>query len=259
MFYTYCHVRNDTNKVFYVGKGNADRAYSCADRNSHWKRIVAKHGHAVYIAAHWPTEAEAFEHEKFLILCFRDMGYTLANHTDGGEGASGYKQLPAAKQKISATHFGKHKTEAHCKKLAESNSNKKPVVCITTGEVFHSARQAARKIGGGVDTIRISEVCLGKAKSTHGLKFQFVNEFHRKEALLKYPPKPEQKRPTICISTGQVFESIQAAANAFNMDSRPVGECCHGKLKTTGGLKFQFADSISQPQKESVSNGNQTR
>ena len=35
------------------------------------------------------TEQEAFEHEKFLILCFKDMGTSLCNQTDGGEGVSG--------------------------------------------------------------------------------------------------------------------------------------------------------------------------
>lgn len=89
-FHTYFHTRNDTGAVFYVGKGTEKRAYSCG-RNAHWDRINAKHGRAVHIAAKWSTEAEAFEHEKFLILCFKDMGVPLCNLTDGGEGSTGWK------------------------------------------------------------------------------------------------------------------------------------------------------------------------
>lgn len=89
MFYTYYHTRNDTQKPFYVGKGSGNRAFD-ADRNRHWKSIVAKHGHQVHIAAEWPTETEAFEHEKFLILCFKDMGIPLCNRTAGGEGTTGW-------------------------------------------------------------------------------------------------------------------------------------------------------------------------
>lgn len=89
MFYTYFHTRNDTQKPFYVGKGSGNRAYD-SDRSTHWRSIVAKHGHTVHIAAEWPTEYEAFEHEKFLILCFKDMGLTLCNRTFGGEGTVGW-------------------------------------------------------------------------------------------------------------------------------------------------------------------------
>ena len=42
-FYTYFHTRNDTGKVFYVGKGKGRRAHE-PGRNPHWKNIVAKHG-----------------------------------------------------------------------------------------------------------------------------------------------------------------------------------------------------------------------
>lgn len=92
-FYTYFHTRNDTGAVFYVGKGQdkTRRAYDMR-RNPHWNNIVAKCGHTVHIGSYWPTEVEAFEHEKFLILCFKDMGIPLTNMTDGGEGVSGYVQ-----------------------------------------------------------------------------------------------------------------------------------------------------------------------
>lgn len=227
-----------------MGKGMPlhARAYETNDRGAHWKRVVAKHGHTVHIAALWPSEAEAFEHEKFLIACFRAMGKPLVNHTDGGGGARGYIQQALAKAKISATHQGKSKSVQHRQRLADSNTNKKAVLCVTTNERFQSARQAAKLLGRGLDPVRISEVCLGKARTTRGLLFQFVDPEHRAAAEAKYPSKPFQKRPTICITTGQRFQSITDAAQAFGLDSRPVGECCHGNLKTTAGLKFQFAD-----------------
>lgn len=212
------------------------------DRSVHWKRVASKCGHTVHIAARWPSEAEAFEHEKFLIACFKGLGHPLVNYTDGGEGVSGYVQQPQARAKISATHLGKSKSAQHRQRLADSNSNKKAVLCVTTGEQFQSARQAAKVLGGGLDPVRISDVCLGKARTTAGLIFEFVDPAHREEARLKYPLKPFQKRPTICVTTGQRFSSITDAARAFGLDSRPVGECCHGNLKTTAGLKFQFAD-----------------
>lgn len=102
MYYTYFHTRNDTAKVFYVGKGKIKhkRAYDMG-RNPHWNAIVAKHGHTVHIAAHWETEEEAFEHEKFLILCFKDMGIALTNYTLGGDGVSGLKHSSKTRAQMS--------------------------------------------------------------------------------------------------------------------------------------------------------------
>jgi hypothetical protein len=106
-YYTYAHVRNDTNKIFYIGKGTGNRAYVTRDRNKFWKRIVTKHGHTVDILAYWPTEAEAFEHEKLLIECFRKMGYNLTNQTDGGEGISGLRHNEETRAKMSTSKKGK--------------------------------------------------------------------------------------------------------------------------------------------------------
>lgn len=140
-FYTYFHTRNDTNAVFYVGKGYGKRAHDLG-RNPHWKNIVAKHGHTVHIAAEWSTEQEAFEHEKFLILCFKDLGLKLANMTNGGEGISGLVHTQEAKAKISAAS----------KKQMESAEKREHLRACSTGRTLSlearakiSARFAGKK------------------------------------------------------------------------------------------------------------------
>ena len=90
MFYTYAHYKPD-NSVFYIGKGQGRRAFDKISRSKKWKAIVQESGHKVEILAHWPTEQEAFEHEIFLIECFRSMGAPLVNVSKGGYGASGYR------------------------------------------------------------------------------------------------------------------------------------------------------------------------
>lgn len=111
MFFTYAHYKPEGG-LFYIGKGKRRRAYAMDSRNSHWQNIVNKHGKPhVELLAHWDTEQEAFEHEKVLIACFKDMGYVLANKTDGGEGTSSDKLKQAAlnrpKRKLTEEH--KHK------------------------------------------------------------------------------------------------------------------------------------------------------
>ena len=91
MFYTYAHYKPD-NSVFYIGKGQRNRAFDKVNRSKKWKSVVAQEGnYKVEVLAQWETEKEAFEHEIFLIECFKSMGATLVNVSKGGYGASGYR------------------------------------------------------------------------------------------------------------------------------------------------------------------------
>jgi hypothetical protein len=119
-FYTYLHRRNDTGEVFYIGKGRGDRATSKSRRNKHWNHIVDKHGRTAEIVAPWPTEAEALDHEKFLIACFRGMGIPLVNLTDGGDGLCGHVPSQETRAKRSASHMGKRVPDAVRKKMSEA-------------------------------------------------------------------------------------------------------------------------------------------
>lgn len=87
-YYTYLHHRNDTNAVFYIGKGKGNRAW-VTKRNKFWHSIADTRGFSVEICAYWATEQQAHDHEKFLIWCFNELRIKLVNQTDGGEGTSG--------------------------------------------------------------------------------------------------------------------------------------------------------------------------
>lgn len=141
-FYTYVHRRADDGRVFYVGKGRGRRAHRDVGRSSWWRAVADKHGFVVEIVAEWNSEADAFEHEKFLIACFRDIGAPLCNLTAGGDGASGHKKSPETRAKIGAKHRGKYVsdetrarmaaarrgtrlTEEHRRKLSEAGRRRK--------------------------------------------------------------------------------------------------------------------------------------
>jgi hypothetical protein len=122
-FYTYAHINKVTNKIFYIGKGSKNRYKSIYRRSKHWNSIVEKYGFTAEILANWNTEKEAFEHEKVLIACFKDLGYVLANKTDGGEGTASDKIRQSAlkrpkrvlseetKKKIGLAQLGKKRSQ----------------------------------------------------------------------------------------------------------------------------------------------------
>lgn len=96
-YYTYAHYTPE-GVPFYIGKGKGSRAYDFG-RNSNWLSVVETFGNfKVEILSHWDTEKEALEHEKFLIQCFKDMGFELSNLCDGGFCNSGWKHGEAFKK-----------------------------------------------------------------------------------------------------------------------------------------------------------------
>ena len=102
-YYVYMHTRLSDGKLFYVGKGKGNRAFTKKGRNQHWHRIVQKDGgFTTLIYADNLPEHKAFELEQWLIkLAGRN---TLTNMTDGGDAPpsqKGIKRTEETKQKIS--------------------------------------------------------------------------------------------------------------------------------------------------------------
>lgn len=186
MFYIYLHLRKSDNKPFYIGKGTISqkRAYSHSDRNQHWRNTVKKHGLKVEILAEWAIEQEAFEHEKFLISCFKDMGHKLVNMTDGGEGMSGFKHTQesiergAAKQRgrTKETHPGvaksaeaqRGRTKEKHKYLAERSDLRRGTRKETHGYVARQSKSLTGRTKETHESIAISaEKRRGRTKETH--------------------------------------------------------------------------------------------
>ena len=127
-YYTYSHSTPD-GVVFYIGKGCDGRAYSFGDRGWEWRECVAKaKGILIKIVAEWQTEAEAFIHEKALIKYYKELGFKLANLTDGGSGPTGYMLSVATRGKLSKANKGRVFsiiTCPHCNKSGGATSMKR--------------------------------------------------------------------------------------------------------------------------------------
>lgn len=104
MFYVYLHLTEDTNEVFYVGKGKGPRAYKLSGRNKFWHNVVNKHGFTVKIVEENLTEEQSILLEKKLINEYgrRNLGTgKLVNLTDGGDGISGKIYTDAERYTVS--------------------------------------------------------------------------------------------------------------------------------------------------------------
>lgn len=123
-FYVYVHYRKDNNRPFYVGKGKGQRAYVQRGRSEYWQRVASKYGYSVEILFDGLTEREALDEEISVIAELRYHGFELTNHTNGGEGTSGYKATPEARAKISIIHKGRIKSKQERLNISEAQIGK---------------------------------------------------------------------------------------------------------------------------------------
>ena len=49
-------------------------------------------------------------------------------------------------------------------------------------------------------------------------------------------------RKVMCIETGEVFDSLKAAAEMYSLQLPLIWKCCNGKQKKTGGFHWRYAD-----------------
>lgn len=95
MFYVYEHIRNDTNAIFYVGKGKANRAYTARNRNEHWHNVVNKaQGFTVKFVVKDVDEELAYLAEEERIDQLKRLGIKLANINAGGAGVGSGDKHP---------------------------------------------------------------------------------------------------------------------------------------------------------------------
>jgi hypothetical protein len=123
----YEHRRADSGEVFYVGKGQDNRAHSHANRNRWWRHIVEKHGRTVHIVADGLTEDQAFLREVELIAALRAAGAALVNMTNGGEGVSGLRRIESE--------------ETRAKKRASAIGRRMSPEAIAKTVAFHTGRK----------------------------------------------------------------------------------------------------------------------
>lgn len=171
-FYVYEHIRLDTNKVFYVGKGKGKRATFSANRSEHWKRIKAKAGISIRYVAINLDEELALLAEQERISQLKKLGYILCNRTDGGEGLSGMKFSEDHKRKIKESNIGKKRSKELSKKLSIIKGKK--VFCVTDNLFFNSTFEAANHYKCHASAIR--RACNGSRKTAKRKQMRYANE-----------------------------------------------------------------------------------
>lgn len=206
-FYVYAHIIEETEEIFYIGKGKDNRAWRISGRNQYWNNITNKYKFKVDILYTSTSEFDAYKKEIELIEIYKPK----ANLSTGGEGGfNGISPSEKTRKLISEKlkgHFqsqeiiekrkktralnndnkpsplkGKKLTEEHRRKISENQKGQhrptkcKQVICLETGQIFRNLIEAAKWCNGHQHSI--SGVCRKKYgfKSHKGYTWEFFNE-----------------------------------------------------------------------------------
>ena len=247
IYYIYEHIRKDNNTCFYVGKGTGGRAYNL-DRGNFHNGVCKEYGCRVKIIKDGLTEEEAFKLEReriedYVITFgygapiegYRDFSNNyLTNFTWGGEGVSGYKHSKESKQKMSEKKKGKKQSEETKRKRSESMKGKK-----------HS-EEHNKKISESKKGIKFSEEHKKNLSESHKGKtagekngmWGKPSPNRGKKGLYHHSEEAKQKlsKKIICITTGEIFNSIKEASDHYKVARSNISYCCIGKRKHAGEL-----------------------
>jgi hypothetical protein len=259
MFYTYIHRRLSDNKPFYVGKGRKKRVSSHKSRNAYWMNVVAKHGLKVEVVAPWRTEVEAFEHEKFLIWCFRDMGFSLTNRTDGGEGVSGYSPPKDIRDKIAQTlraqrsnnpEFSKKMSLLNQGKVRSEETRKKMADCKLGVPRSLELREHLRLLATGRK--HSSETKAKISAITKGRKIVRSEQDRKRLSDARRGALNPFARAVKCVETGIIYPTCRDAANAVcpgvslpRWAGGNVGYAAKESSRTAYDYHWVYADTIA--------------
>lgn len=180
------------------------------------ERAIAKYGidnFEVSVIEECDTLEKLNEREIYWISfydCIRPKGYNIC--TGGNNGSPGHTLSAESRAKISKANKGRKNPispETRQKMIASRIANKKTVSAKTRAKI--SAARKGKKLS--------PETC---AKMSAGKK---------------------NKRAVVCIETGQVFESIAAAAKWANIAGCTVSSVVNGRTVGAGGYHWRFADA----------------
>jgi hypothetical protein len=211
-FYVYAHF-DDRGIIFYIGKGQGDRAYNgvaggIKRRSQYWCRHVEK-----YCAAGKPSvtilfsdmpESIALATEKKWIGMLGRSNLNrgqLVNLTDGGEGVSGrvysestrkkmsdkakirgcqvrgwnkgIKSSDQTRSKLSLSHMGQ-KSWNKGLKTGIVAYNRRTILCHQNGKIYEAITHAADDLN--LNSQLINKVLAGERKHTKNYTFQYIGE-----------------------------------------------------------------------------------
>lgn len=192
------------------------------------------------------SRSKAIEKEKELIALYQTtnpkFGYNL---TSGGDGMNDYTHTEEARRKIGLSKIGNKYGAGHTLSVAVrkklSDIHKGHLNPMYQKEFSAEHRAKISKALTGIVRSDETRRNMSKAQRGHPVSQETIDK--RAQTMMeRYGALAIGQRttPILCVSTGEVFESIAAASEKTGLSRGNICMCCKGQRKQTGGLAWSY-------------------
>ena len=126
-----------------------------------------------------------------------------------------------------------------------ANSAKREVICLNDMKVFKSLADAGEYYG--ISYTAISAICRREVQQIFGLQFDYYEGSHKEYVMRSITN--DCFTPVICVDTGEIFETITAAALKYNVNATAIDTACKNHYKGAACCNLQW-DYYEGPDKE---------
>ena len=174
-----------------------------------------------------------------------DHSWTEERRQKFSKARLGHTVSEDTRAKMREAHLGKTYTDETKKKIADSKQ--KQIVCLETGSVYESIKNAAAYLD--VEHSWLGEICRKKKGTVNGLHFCFkvdlpINSPEARTELIaqiERNRKKRCKRTVLCIETGIIFESVTQASLSVGVSRKRIEKVCKTK-GTAAGYHWKYCD-----------------
>lgn len=128
-------------------------------------------------------------------------------------------------------------SEESIKKMRDSCHSKRKIICLETEQVYNSALEIEKTLGYA--NANIIACCKNKLITAYGYHWAYLEDYQNSNIPEK---QDKRKRKIYCITLDTTYDSIAEAARATGANASNISACCSGRLKTTGGYQWRYAN-----------------
>lgn len=123
------------------------------------------------------------------------------------------------------------------------NPNKRECICIETGKIYDSCKEAELEHDTGRDAV--ARVCRGERITVKNLHFDFLNtteeiQDKKKSMEINKAKASHNMKQVICVETNQTYESASEASRILGMNERYISTLMLRNKKTKEGYTFRY-------------------
>lgn len=124
----------------------------------------------------------------------------------------------------------------HLKKYINKN-----VICLNTGKIYNSAKEASYLLN--VNTTSIRMCCKGRYKCAGGYNWMYLEDYNRYGFSGKLQRNKNFAKEVRCIETNVVFKNLTEAAKSIGLTASTIKAMLTGRLKTAGRYHWEYLDN----------------